>query len=139
MSAKSIPRSSPKSAGEVEALFAAPLSEVDPEINDVTANAVIQQLLYLQYDNKTQEIHFYINSPGGDVSATLAIYDTMQFLECPIATYCMGLAASMGVAQIVYVTIEMPAMRLAKRYKESHGGSRGVAVLEPAVITVAGR
>ena len=51
----------------------------------------------------------------------------------------LGLAASMGVAQIVYTTIEMPAMRLAKRYKESHGGSRGVAVLEPAVVTVAGR
>jgi ATP-dependent Clp protease protease subunit len=51
-------------------------------------------LLYLQYENKNQDIHFYINSPGGSVTATLAIYDTMQFLECPIATYCMGIAAS---------------------------------------------
>jgi ATP-dependent Clp protease, protease subunit len=66
----------------------------EPIINDMTANLVIQQLLYLQYENKSQEIHFYINSPGGSVSSTLAIYDTMQFLECPIATYCMGLAAS---------------------------------------------
>ena len=65
-----------------------------PEINDVTANIVIQQLLYLQYENKSQEIHFYINSPGGSVSSTLAIYDTMQFLECPVVTYCMGMAAS---------------------------------------------
>jgi ATP-dependent Clp protease protease subunit len=65
-----------------------------PEINDITANIVIQQMLYLQYENKSQEIHFYINSPGGSVSSTLAIYDTMQFLECPIATYCMGMAAS---------------------------------------------
>jgi ATP-dependent Clp protease protease subunit len=65
-----------------------------PIINDVTANIIIQQLLYLQYENRTQEIHFYINSPGGSVTSTLAIYDTMQFLECPIATYCMGLAAS---------------------------------------------
>ena len=65
-----------------------------PEINDITANVVIQQMLYLQYENRTQEIHFYINSPGGSVTATLAIYDTMQFLECPVATYCMGLAAS---------------------------------------------
>src|SRR5947207_9117404 len=67
---------------------------VEPVIHDVTANAVIQQMLYLQYENRNQEIHFYINSPGGSVTATLAIYDTMQFLECPIATYCMGLAAS---------------------------------------------
>jgi ATP-dependent Clp protease protease subunit len=66
----------------------------EPVITDMSANIVIQQLLYLQYENRNQEIHFYINSPGGSVTATLAIYDTMQFLECPIATYCMGLAAS---------------------------------------------
>ena len=66
----------------------------EPIITDMTANLVIQQLLYLQYENRNQDIHFYINSPGGSVTATLAIYDTMQFLECPIATYCMGLAAS---------------------------------------------
>ena len=66
----------------------------EPVITDVSANIVIQQMLYLQYENRTQEIHFYINSPGGSVTATLAIYDTMQFLECPIATYCMGIAAS---------------------------------------------
>src|SRR5438477_3036701 len=65
-----------------------------PEITDVTATAVIQQLLYLQYENRNQEIHFYINSPGGSVTSMLAIYDTMQFLECPIVTYCMGIAAS---------------------------------------------
>jgi ATP-dependent Clp protease protease subunit len=63
-------------------------------ITDVLASVIIQRLLYLQYENKTQEIHMYINSPGGSVTSTLAIYDTMQFLECPIATYCMGLAAS---------------------------------------------
>jgi ATP-dependent Clp protease protease subunit len=66
----------------------------EPIINDMTANLVIQQMLYLQYENKSQEIHFYVNSPGGSVTSTLAIYDTMQFLECPIATYCMGIAAS---------------------------------------------
>src|SRR3954470_11131239 len=66
----------------------------EPVINDMTAHLVIQQMLYLQYENRTQEIHFYINSPGGSVTATLAIYDTMQFLECPVATYCMGMAAS---------------------------------------------
>jgi ATP-dependent Clp protease protease subunit len=66
----------------------------EPVINDLTANIVIQQMLYLQNENRTQEIHFYINSPGGSVTSTLAIYDTMQFLECPIATYCIGMAAS---------------------------------------------
>jgi ATP-dependent Clp protease protease subunit len=69
-------------------------SVYEPVITDVSANIVIQQLLYLQYENRNQEIHFYINSPGGSVTATLAIYDTMQFLDCPVATYCMGLAAS---------------------------------------------
>ena len=64
------------------------------EINDLTATAVIQQLLYLQYENRNQEVHLYINSPGGSVSSMLAIYDTMQFLECPVVTYCMGMAAS---------------------------------------------
>ncbi len=69
-------------------------------ITDYLANITIQKLLFLQYENKTQEISFYINCPGGSVSATLAIYDTMQFLECPIATYCMGIAAS-GAAVIL--------------------------------------
>jgi ATP-dependent Clp protease protease subunit len=66
----------------------------NPTIVDELANATIMQLLYLQYENRTQEIHFYINSPGGSVTATMAIYDTMQFLECPISTYCVGTAAS---------------------------------------------
>lgn len=63
-------------------------------ISDYLSNITIQKLLYLQYENKTADIHMYINSPGGSVSATLAMYDTMQFLECPIITYCMGIAAS---------------------------------------------
>ncbi len=54
------------------------------------------KLLFLQNENRRKDIHFYINSPGGSVTATLAIYDTMQFLSCPIATYCMGMAASGG-------------------------------------------
>ncbi len=66
----------------------------DPVISDPLANATIQQLLFLQYENRNQDIHFYINSPGGSVTATLAIYDTMQFLDCPICTYCVGTAAS---------------------------------------------
>jgi ATP-dependent Clp protease protease subunit len=69
-------------------------------ITDFLANITIQKLLFLQYENKNQEINMYINCPGGSVTATLAIYDTMQFLECPINTYCMGLAAS-GAAIIL--------------------------------------
>jgi ATP-dependent Clp protease protease subunit len=65
-------------------------------INDAIANVTVMKLLFLQYENKSQEISFYINSPGGSVTSTLAIYDTMQFLQCPIATYCVGLAASGG-------------------------------------------
>jgi len=75
-------------------LGSSPETGYEPDITDYMANITIQRLLYLQYENKNQEIHMYINSPGGSVYATLAIYDTMQFLECPIATYCMGLAAS---------------------------------------------
>jgi ATP-dependent Clp protease protease subunit len=63
-------------------------------IDDHTANLAVMKLLFLQYENKKQEIHFYINSPGGSVSSTLAVYDTMQFLECPICTYVIGMAAS---------------------------------------------
>ena len=65
-------------------------------INDRTANAIIAQLLFLHYDNKDREISIYINSPGGSVSAGLAIYDTMNFVSSDIATYCIGQAASMG-------------------------------------------
>jgi ATP-dependent Clp protease protease subunit len=63
-------------------------------INDAVANLAVMKFLFLQYENRTQGISFYINSPGGSVSSTLAIYDTMQFIECPIATYCIGMAAS---------------------------------------------
>jgi ATP-dependent Clp protease protease subunit len=64
------------------------------EIYTGNANEVVMKLLYLQSENRRKEIHFYLNSPGGDVVATLAIYDTMQVLTCPIATYCVGQAAS---------------------------------------------
>src|SRR6476619_4425364 len=65
-------------------------------INDDVANVVIAQLLFLEADNPERDIHIYINSPGGSVSAGMAIYDTMQFLKSPVNTICMGLAASMG-------------------------------------------
>ncbi len=66
------------------------------EIYDGNANELVMKLLYLQSENRRKEIHFYINSPGGSVTATLAVYDTMQILSCPVATYCVGLAASGG-------------------------------------------
>jgi ATP-dependent Clp protease, protease subunit len=66
------------------------------EIYTGNANEVVMKLLYLQSENRRKDIHFYINSPGGDVVATLAIYDTMQMLSCPVATYCVGQAASGG-------------------------------------------
>jgi ATP-dependent Clp protease protease subunit len=66
------------------------------EIYDGNANELVMKLLYLQSENRRKDIHFYINSPGGSVTATLAIYDTMQMINCPVATYCVGLAASGG-------------------------------------------
>ena len=66
------------------------------QVTDEVANAVVAQLLFLQSEDPKADIHLYINSPGGSISAGLAIYDTMQFINCPVATYCVGQAASMG-------------------------------------------
>jgi ATP-dependent Clp protease, protease subunit len=66
------------------------------EIYDGNANEVVMKMLFLQSENRKKDIHFYINTPGGSVTATLAIYDTMQILSCPVATYCIGIAASGG-------------------------------------------
>ncbi len=63
-------------------------------ISDASASEAVMKLLFLQYENRSQGISFYINSPGGSVSATLALYDTMQFIDCQISTYCIGMAAS---------------------------------------------
>ena len=69
---------------------------ISGEVNDEMENAVCAQLLFLQSQDATKPISVYVNSPGGSVTAGLAIYDTMQFVTCPIATYCLGQAASMG-------------------------------------------
>jgi len=66
------------------------------DVNDEIANALVAQMLFLQSDDPKADIHMYINSPGGSVSAGMAIYDTMQFVSCDVATYCIGQAASMG-------------------------------------------
>ncbi|MHC4693542.1 MAG: ATP-dependent Clp protease proteolytic subunit [Planctomycetota bacterium] len=65
-------------------------------IDDATANLIIAQMLFLSNEDNKNDIHFYINSPGGSITAGLAIYDTMQFLRCDVATYCVGQAASMA-------------------------------------------
>ena len=69
---------------------------ISGEVTDEMANAVVAQLLFLQSQDAAKRINVYVNSPGGSVTAGLAIYDTMQFVTCPVATYCIGQAASMG-------------------------------------------
>ncbi len=66
------------------------------QVDDVTANLIVAQLLFLESEDPSKDIHLYINSPGGSVSAGLAIYDTMQYIKCDVSTICVGLAASMG-------------------------------------------
>jgi ATP-dependent Clp protease protease subunit len=72
------------------------------------ANAIVAQLLFLQFDDEKADIHMYINSPGGSITAGLAIYDTMQFIKCDVATYCIGQASSMGA---VLLTAGAPGKR----------------------------
>lgn len=66
------------------------------EVTDVSANLVVAQMLFLEAEDPGKDIHFYINSPGGSVSAGFAIYDTMQYIKCDVSTVCIGMAASMG-------------------------------------------
>ena len=98
-------------------------------INDDVANIIIAQLLYLQADNPDRDIHLYINSPGGSVSAGLAIYDTMQFLKSPVNTICMGLAASMGAFLLSAGTagkrMALPHSRIM--IHQPSGGAQGTA------------
>ena len=80
------------------------------QVTDESANAVVAQLLYLQSVDPTADVHLYINSPGGSVTAGLAIYDTMQYISCDVATYCIGQCASMGA---VLLTAGAPGKRYA--------------------------
>jgi ATP-dependent Clp protease protease subunit len=80
------------------------------QVNDEVANAIVAQMLFLQSDDPKADIHLYVNSPGGSVSAGMAIYDTMQFITCDVATYCVGQAASMGA---VLLTAGAPGKRHA--------------------------
>ncbi len=66
------------------------------QVTDPVANSIVAQLLFLQFEDPTADVHLYINSPGGSITAGMAIYDTMQYVSCDVATYCVGQAASMG-------------------------------------------
>jgi ATP-dependent Clp protease protease subunit len=98
-------------------------------INDDVANIIIAQLLFLDADNPERDINIYINSPGGSVSAGMAIYDTMQFLNSPIRTICMGMAASMGA---FLLAAGHPGKRMALPHArimihQPSGGAQGTA------------
>ncbi len=80
------------------------------QVNDTTASLIIAQMLYLEAQDPDKDINFYINSPGGSVSAGMAIYDTMQYIKCDVSTICMGMAASMGAFLLAAGT---PGKRLA--------------------------
>jgi ATP-dependent Clp protease protease subunit len=80
------------------------------QVNDVVANAIVAQLLFLQFEDEKADVHMYINSPGGSITAGMAIYDTMQFIKCDVATYCIGQASSMGA---ILLTAGAPGKRNA--------------------------
>lgn len=99
------------------------------EVNDTVANLLVAQMFFLESQDPDKDIHLYINSPGGSVSAGLAIYDVMQFIKCDVSTYCLGMAASMG-------SLLLNAGAKGKRYSLPHsrimihqplGGARGQA------------
>jgi ATP-dependent Clp protease protease subunit len=69
---------------------------LDGEVNDVSASVIVAQLLFLEAEDPNKDIHLYINSPGGSVTAGMAIYDTMNYIKCDVSTICIGMAASMG-------------------------------------------
>ncbi|MCK9432220.1 MAG: ATP-dependent Clp endopeptidase proteolytic subunit ClpP [Candidatus Omnitrophica bacterium] len=98
-------------------------------IDDYVANLVIAQLLFLQMEDKDKDINVYVNSPGGSVTAGLAIYDTMQFIKCDVATYCVGQAASMGAVLLAAGTkgkrFVLPNSRVM--IHQPWGGAQGAA------------
>ncbi len=99
------------------------------EINDDIANVVVAQLLFLESEDPDKDVNLYINSPGGSVSAGLAIYDTMQYVRCPISTICIGMAASMGAVILAAGTAgkrrALPNSRVM--IHQPLGGARGQA------------
>jgi ATP-dependent Clp protease protease subunit len=103
-------------------------------VTDDVANSIIAQFLFLEADNPEKDIQFYINSPGGSVSAGLAIYDMMQFVKCDVATYCMGMAASMGSLLLTAGTkgkrFSLPSARIMIHQPHLGGGGIGGQVTD---------
>ena len=103
-------------------------------VTDEVANSLIAQFLFLEVDNPEKDIHLYINSPGGSVSAGLAIYDMMQFVKCDVATYCLGMAASMGSLLLTAGTkgkrYTMPNSRIMIHQPHLGGGGIGGQVTD---------
>ena len=103
-------------------------------INDDVANVIIAQLLFLDADGPGKDIHLYINSPGGNVSSGLAIYDTMQFLQSPVSTICMGLAASMACFILATGTrgkrFALPHARIMQHQPSQSGGGGTASEIE---------
>lgn len=103
-------------------------------VTDDVANIIIAQLLFLDADNPERDIYMYINSPGGSVSAGLAIYDTMQFLKSPVNTLCMGMAASMGAFLLSAGTkgkrSALPHSRIMIHQPSQHGGGGSASDIE---------
>jgi ATP-dependent Clp protease protease subunit len=99
------------------------------EVNDSTASVIIAQLLYLEAQDPDKDIHFYINSPGGSVTAGMAIYDTMKYIKCDVSTICVGMAASMGAFLLSSGTkgkrIALPNAEIM--IHQPSGGARGQA------------
>ena len=103
-------------------------------VTDDVANAIIAQMLFLEVDNPEKDIHLYINSPGGSVSSGLALYDIMQFVKCDVATYCMGMAASMGSLLLTAGTkgkrYSLPNTRIMIHQPHLGGGGLGGQVTD---------
>ena len=99
------------------------------EVTDVSANLIVAQLLFLESEDPGKDIHMYINSPGGSVSAGLAIYDTMQYIKCDVSTICIGMAASMGAFLLAGGTKgkRMPLPNSEIMIHQPSGGAQGQA------------
>ncbi|HEV7993823.1 MAG TPA: ATP-dependent Clp protease proteolytic subunit [Gemmatimonadaceae bacterium] len=103
-------------------------------VDDDVANVIIAQLLFLEADNDERDVHLYINSPGGSISAGLAIYDTMQYMRAPVNTICMGLAASMGCFLLAAgrkgKRSALPHARIMQHQPSQRGGGGTAAEIE---------
>jgi ATP-dependent Clp protease protease subunit len=103
-------------------------------VDDDVANVIIAQLLFLEADNPERDVYLYINSPGGSISAGLAIYDTMQYMQAPVSTICMGMAASMGCFLLAAgrkgKRSALPHARIMQHQPSQHGGEGTAAEIE---------